>query len=82
MARYFYIRDDVYIRERVVDAPEGSQVLYEAITEIVGEKRNPCNGIPYALEVDGWGELATVGELYETPEFLVECITEEEYKNF
>lgn len=82
MGQYFYIRDDVYIRERVVKAPMGSQVLYEAITEIVGHTRCPGNGIPYAIEVDGWGELATIGEVYETPEFLVECISEEEYNEF
>lgn len=82
MARYFYIRDDVYIREMVVDTTRRNQALSDIVTEIVGWERNPSNGVPYAIEADGWGELASIGELYETPEFLVECITEEEYKNF
>ena len=78
MARYFYVRDEVLIRERVALARE----LYDIVEEMVGLKENPVNGIPYAIEVDGWGELAAIGELYETPEFLVECISEEEYESF
>lgn len=82
MANYFYIRDNVLIREKVVKAPVGSQILYDVIHELVGLKKNPSNDIPYAIEVDGWGELACVGELYETPEFIVEAISEEEYENY
>lgn len=81
MATYFYIRDNILIREKVVKAPAGSQILYDVIEELVGDKLAE-NGIPYAIEVDGWGELASIGELYETAEFLVEAISEEEYKNF
>lgn len=82
MATYFYIRDDILIREKVVKAPAGSQILYDVINELVGLKKNPSNDIPYAIEVDGWGELACIGEFYETAEFLVEAISEEQYKNF
>lgn len=83
MATYFYIRDNVLIRERVVKAPAGSQILYDAIEEVVGDAV-ANNGIPYAVEVDGWGELASIGELYEDPEgeFFVEAISEEEYNEF
>ncbi|MBO7509961.1 MAG: hypothetical protein J6T35_02150 [Bacteroidales bacterium] len=81
MATYFYIRDNVLIREKVVKAPAGSQILYDVINEVVGDKKAE-NGIPYAIEVDGWGELASIGELYETAEFLVEAISEEEFENF
>lgn len=84
MANYFYIRDNILIREKVVKAPVGSQILYDVIHELVGLKKCPANDIPYAIEVDGWGELACVGELYEAHdgEFLVEAISEEEYNEF
>lgn len=83
MATYFYIKDNIHNREKVVKAPFGSQILYREIEDIVGMKKY-WNGIPYALEVDGWGELACVGELYESDEgeFVVEAITEEEYNEF
>lgn len=82
MATYFYVRDDVQICECVVKTTNGGLELYDTVEEMVGEKKNPANGIPYAIEVDNWGELATIGEYYETPEFLVECISEEEYNDF
>ena len=43
---------------------------------------NPANDIPHALEVDGWGELACEGETYEAEKFDIECISEEEYKEW
>lgn len=83
MATYFYIRDNILIRERVVKAPAGSQILYDVIEDVIGNKK-ASNGIMYAIEVDGWGELACIGEMYESEdgEFIVEAISEEEYKNF
>ena len=53
-------------------------MIYE-IEDIVGMEPNPANDIPHALEVDGWGELACIGETYDADEFNVECITKEEY---
>ena len=82
MSKYFYVWDDVLIRERALRAEDGDQALYDVVEEMVRDKKNPCNGIPYSIEVDGWGELATIGERYETPEFIIECISEEEYENF
>lgn len=80
MGRYFKIINKTNNDCHVVDAPAGSQVLYYQIDDIVGEdKPNPVNDIPHALEVDGWGELACIGETYEAKEFTIECITEEEY---
>ena len=38
-----------------------------------------CDGIPYALDVDGWGELACIGEIYEGDGFTVEAVSYEEY---
>ncbi len=83
MARYFYIKDNIHHREKVVDAPCGSQLLFCEIEEIVGMKKTWFD-IPYALEVDGWGELAAIGETYEPDEdeFLVEAISEEEYNEY
>lgn len=83
MATYFYIQDNIHGREDAVKAPAGSQILYDEITRIVGMKR--CwNGIPYAIEVDSWGELACIGEQFDSDgnEFLVEAMSEEEYNQF
>ena len=83
MATYFYIQDNIHGVEKVVKAPAGSQILYDEIESIVGMKK--CwNEILYAIEVDGWGELACIGELFEAKEgeFLVEAISEEEYENY
>lgn len=82
MASYFRITDlhkGRSIRWDVVSAPVGSQILYCEIEERVGMKPCPVSEIPYALEVDGWGELACIGETYETDDFIVEAISYEEY---
>lgn len=84
MGRYFKIIDKTKPRHRTiyVDAPIGSQLLFAEIDEIVGGKVNPF-GFPHCLEVDGWGEFACPGDIYEEEDgaFIVECITEEEYEN-
>lgn len=82
MGRYFKIIDKIHNHRKVVDAPTGSQLLYYEIEEIVGMLPNPCNDIPHALEVDGWGEMACEGDTYEADEFEVKCITENEYKEW
>ena len=56
--------------------------IYETIEEIVGDMECPCNGIPYKIEVEGWADLACEGEIYETRDFVVECLTEEEYEEY
>lgn len=66
---------------RFVKAPVGSQHLYDCIEEIVGDETCPASGVPYPVEVDGWGELAWVGQQFECKEFLVDCISEEEFDN-
>lgn len=80
MASYFRIKDNINKREFVLRAPAGSQLLFCEIEEIVGMK-NTWYDIPYALEVDGWGELATIGETFEADdgEFIVEAISDEDY---
>ena len=82
MGHYFKIINKKKNRRMVVDAPAGSQVLYSEIEEIVGMLPSPENGIPHALEVDGWGEMACEGDTYVADEFDVECITEEEYNEW
>lgn len=82
MGRYFKIINKTKNRRTVVDAPAGSQVLFSEIENIVGMDPNPANDIPHALEVDGWGELAWIGETYEAEKFDVECISEDEYKEW
>lgn len=82
MGRYFKITDlrQGKRRDRYVEAPYGSQMLFSEIDEMVGNLPNPSNDIPHSLEVDGWGELACEGEKYYADEFEVECLTEEEYR--
>lgn len=48
------------------------EAIIRVISTIVGEKTAP-NGIPYYQEVEGWAELATVGETYETEDFKAVC---------
>ena len=80
MGRYFKIINKTKNRRTVVYAPAGSQVLYSKIEEMVGMLPSPENGIPHALEVDGWGEMAYEGDTYVADEFDVKCISEKEYK--
>lgn len=85
MGRYFKVIDKNRTDGRIdyVDnlrrTPDG---IYELIEEIVGDMECPCNGIPYKIEVDGWADLACEGEIYETKDFVVECLSEEEYKEY
>lgn len=51
---------------------EQSEVYREVYAE-VGDALAP-NGIPLAQEIEGWSELATVGEEYITDTFTVECV--------
>ena len=85
MGRYFKVidksRTDGHIDycDNLTREPDD---IYELIEEIVGDMECPCNGIPYKIEVDGWADLACEGEIYETKYFVVECLTEEEYKDY
>ncbi len=59
----------------------GDQILFAVIDDIAGLAPCPANDIPYALEVDSWGDdQATVGDNYDTDLFTVECITEQEFR--
>lgn len=81
MGTYFKLIDKRRTDGRVdiIKAPAGSQRLFAEIEEMVDMKPCPANDIPYALEVDGWGELACEGEIYETEDFVVECLSYKEY---
>lgn len=78
---YFRIKDKIHNFEFDVKAPPGRQVLYTEIENIVGQQKCPVNGIPFAIEVDGWGELAAIGEEYETDDFCVKCIDWMDYND-
>lgn len=46
--------------------------LYGIVDRLVGDKL--CeNGIPVAIEVDSWAELADYGEVFETEDVVVIC---------
>ncbi len=80
MARYFKVIDKNRTDGRIEYVAQES--IYDIIEEIVGDMECPCNGVPYKIEVDGWCELACIGEIYETKDFVVECILEEDYKEY
>lgn len=80
MARYFKVIDKNRTDGRIDYVAQES--IYDIIEEIVGDTECPCNGVPYKIEVDGWCELACIGEIYETKDFVVECISEEDYKEY
>ena len=85
MARYFKVidknRTDGLV-EYVDNYRRIQDGIYETIEEIVGDMACPCNGIPYKIEVEGWADLACEGEIYETSDFVVECLSEEEYEEY
>lgn len=71
-------RMDGYID--IFKAPRGSQIMFYKIEDIVGMKPHPLTEVPYALELDGWADDdAFPGEIYETEDFVVVCLSEEEY---
>ena len=79
MGTYFKILNKKTGSETLIKAPAGSQKLYDEIEDIVDMAPVPSTGIPYAIEVDSWGELASVNESFTAPDFDVECISEERY---
>ena len=46
--------------------------LFEDIEGLVGERLHK-NGIPIAIEVEGWAELATYEEIWENEDIVVLC---------
>lgn len=50
-----------------------SEAVIRIIEDIVGEKTAP-NGIPYWMEVEGWADLAVIGEEFETEDFKAVCV--------
>lgn len=79
MGSYFKILNKKTGTETLINAPAGSQKLYDEIEDIVDMAPVPSTGIPFAIEVDSWGELACVNESFTAPDFDVECISEERY---
>lgn len=69
-------REAVYIYHHI-----GSQAVYDAIDDLVGEKIHPGTEVPQSLEFDGWADdMAAPGDIREMEDFTIECITEEEYR--
>ena len=67
----------------IVEAPRGSQIMFYKIEDIVGMKLHPLTEVPYAMELDGWADdNAFPGEIYETEDFVVECLSWEEYLEY
>ena len=67
----------------IFKAPRGSQIMYCKIEDIVGMKLHPLTDVPYALELDGWADDdAFPGDVYETEDFVVICLSEEEYLEY
>lgn len=86
MGRYFKVidknRTDGHIEyiDNQRRVPDG---MYETIEEIVGDKEcTNTGGNLYKIEVEDWCDLACVGEIYETREFVVECLSEEDYREY
>lgn len=48
--------------------------LYYAVEDIVGDDDLTPNGIPTAIEADGWGDFAYIGEKFEHEKFTIELI--------
>lgn len=68
-------------RTRYIYHKPGSQAVYSALDEIVGEKLHPVTGIPMSIEFDGWADdMAAPGDTREMEDFTIECITEEEFR--
>ena len=84
MTGYFKLIDKHRTDGRVdiFEAPRGSQVVFHKIQGIVGDKLH-TNGIPLSLEVDGWADdSAFPGEIFETEDFVLESLSEEEYLEY
>lgn len=67
----------------IFKAPRGSQIMFDKIEDIVGMKLCPLTEVPYAIELDSWADdIAFPGDIYETEDFVVECLSEEEYEEY
>ena len=68
--------NDIYVAHA-----NGSQSMYGEIEDLVHDTPH-TNGVPLALELDGWADdQACEGDTFETEEgFTVECISEETFR--
>lgn len=88
MGRYFKVIDKGRTDGRIDYIDNGGRSgyagseMYDAIEGVVDDMVCPSSGVPYPIEVDGWCDLASEGEIYETSNFVVECLSEEEYKEY
>lgn len=60
-------------RYNVSTYAEPGQMAYDDIYDIVGDEM-ANNGIPLAIEISSWAELAAVGEVWEDKRIRVEPV--------
>ena len=82
MGRYFKVIDKNRMDGRIDYVDGDEEGMYDIIESIVGDNECPCNGIPYSIEIDGWCDLACEGDIYETKDIVVECLSEEEFNEY
>ena len=67
-------------RPRYVHHDNGSQKVYDEVESIAGLTPH-TNGIPLALEADGWADdQACIGDERDYGAFTIECISEEQFR--
>lgn len=82
MGYFFRIENKYTGRTALVEQgtrPDNGDSLYYEIQRLVGDEPCPQSGIPFPLEVQGWGELACLGETFDAESFSVVCIDEDTY---
>lgn len=74
MSRFLIIDKEDPLNGVSVSSRGFSTDLYTPVARIVGEDALHDNGIPICQEVQGWGELACIGETWENDRILVELL--------
>ena len=70
MGTYFKMLDKQTDRIRLIPTNER---LFDYIYPLV-EYEEDTNGVPIAIEIDCWGEIACIGDYFKTPRFEIELI--------
>ena len=52
---------------------DNAQQCYEDVRDIVGDE-HANNGVPLAIEISGWTDIASLGDAYETDKVRVEVV--------
>ena len=71
----FIIKDKTNPQNTIIAPYRGSDTdLYTPVSYIVGETALHNNGVPICLEVQGWGELACIGDIWENDRLTIELV--------